>query len=114
MRKFKVGIIGCGAIGTALAKVLIKDKKLNFRAVLTAVADKNPEQAEKLYRRIRRRLPLVSIREIVKRCDFVIEAAHPSISPAVASLALRHDKYVLIMSAGGLLNFPFKRLRALL
>lgn len=114
MRKFKVGIIGCGAIGTALAKVLIKDRKLSFRAVLTAVSDKDPEQAEKLYRRIHRRLPLVSIREIVKRCDFVIEAAHPSISSAVASLALRHDKYVLIMSVGGLLKFPFKRLRALI
>ena len=78
MRKFKVGIIGCGAIGTALARVLIKDKKLNFRAVLTAVADKEPAQTEKLFKRIGRKLPALSIPAIVKRCDFVIEAAHPS------------------------------------
>ncbi len=114
MRKFKVGIIGCGAIGTALAKVLIKDRKLNFRAVLTAIADKNSQQSEKLRQRIGRKLPVVSIPEIVKRCDFVIEAAHPSISSSVAELALKNNKYVLIMSVGGLLRFPFKKLKDLI
>lgn len=114
MRKFKVGIVGCGAIGTALARVLIKDKKLNFRAVLVAVADKDPKQAEKLLRRIGRQLPVISIPEVVKRCDFVIEAAHPSISSTVAELTLKNDKYVLIMSVGGLLKFPFQKLRDLI
>ncbi len=114
MRKFKVGIIGCGAIGTALAKVLIKDRKLNFRAVLTAVADKNPEQAGKLFQKIGRKLPLMSIPEVIRRCDFVIEAAHPSISSSVAEWALKNDKYVLIMSVGGLLRFPFAKLKNLI
>lgn len=114
MRKFKVGIIGCGAIGTALAKELIKDRKLNFRAVLTAVSDPDPKQAEKLMRHIGRELPVLSIPAIVKRCDFIIEAAHPMISSAVASMALRHDKYVLIMSVGGLLKFPFQKLKNLI
>ncbi len=114
MRKFKVGIIGCGAIGTALAETLIKDRKLNFRAVLSAVSDKDPGQAERLLSRIGRKLPIMSIPEIIKRCDFVIEAAHSSISSSVASLALKHDKYVLVMSVGGLLKSPFGRLRALI
>ena len=114
MRKFKVGIVGCGAIGTALARVLIKDKKLNFRAVLTAVADKDPKQAERLLRRVGRKLPVISIPEIVKRCDFVVEAAHPSVSSSVAALALKNNKYVLIMSVGGLLKFPFQKLRDLI
>lgn len=114
MRKFKVGIIGCGAIGTALAKVLIKDRKLNFRAVLSAISDKNPEQAKKLLHRIGRKLPVISIPEIIRRCDFVIEAAHPGISSSVAELALKNNKYVLIMSVGGLLRFPFKKLKDLI
>lgn len=114
MRKFKVGIIGCGAIGTALARVLIKDRKLNFRASLVAVADKDPKQAEKLLRHIGRKLPLLPIPEIIKRCDFVIEAAHPSVSSSVAALALKNNKYVLIMSVGGLLKFPFQQLRDLI
>lgn len=114
MRKFKVGIIGCGAIGTALAKVLIKDRKLNFRASLAAVSDKDLQRAEKLLQRIGQRLPIVPIPEIVKRCDFVIEAAHPSISSKVAELALKNNKYVLIMSVGGLLRFPFKKLKDLI
>lgn len=114
MRKFKVGIVGCGAIGTALAKVLIKDRRLNFRAVLTAVCDKDLEHAQKLLRRIGKKLPVVSISELVKRCDFVIEAAHPGISSSVAELALKNNKYVLIMSVGGLLKFPFQKLKNLL
>lgn len=114
MRKFKVGIIGCGAIGTALARVLIKDRKLNFRALLVAVSDKDPHQAEKLLHRIGRKLPVLSITEIVKRCDFVIEAAHPNISSSIAELALKKNKYVLIMSVGGLLKFPFQKLRDLI
>lgn len=114
MRKFKVGIIGCGAIGTALAKVLIRDKKLNFRAALAGVSDRDPKQAEKLMSRIGRKLPVMSIPEIIKRCDFVIEAAHPSVSSSVAALALKNNKYVLIMSVGGLLKFPFQKLRDLI
>ncbi|HNX69080.1 MAG TPA: DUF108 domain-containing protein [Candidatus Omnitrophota bacterium] len=114
MRKFKVGIIGCGAIGTALAKVLIKDRKLNFRATLVAVADKNPAQAEKFLRYIGKKLPVVSASEVIRRSDFVIEAAHPSISSLVAELALKNNKYVLIMSVGGLLKFPFQKLHDLI
>lgn len=114
MRKFKIGIIGCGAIGTALAKVLIKDRKLNFRAALTAVADKVPEQAERLCQKIGKSLPMVSIPEMIKLCDFVIEAAHPSISSDVVEMALKNNKYVLIMSVGGLLRFPFQKLRDLI
>lgn len=114
MRKFKVGIIGCGAIGTALARVFIKDKKLNFRAVLVGVSDKDPKQSERLLRRIGRKLPVMSIPEIIKRCDFVIEAAHPSVSSSIAALALKNNKYVLIMSVGGLLKFPFQKLRDLI
>ena len=114
MRKFKVGIVGCGAIGTALAKVLIKDRKLNFRAVLSAVCDKDPDHAQKLLRTVKKKLLVLSLPEIVKHCDFVIEAAHPSISSSVAELALKNNKYVLIMSVGGLLKFPFKQLRDLI
>lgn len=114
MRKFKVGIIGCGAIGTALAKVLLKDRKLNFRAILAAVSDRDSQQAGRLLHRIGQRLPILSVSEIIKRCDFIIEAAHPSISSSVAELALKNNKYVLIMSVGGLLRFPFKKLKDLI
>ena len=78
------------------------------------LSDKDPKQAEKLLARIGKKLPVVSIPAIVKHCDFIIEAAHPGISSSVASLALKNNKYVLIMSVGGLLKFPFNRLKALI
>ncbi len=108
MRKFKVGIVGCGTIGTALAKALTKG--LSSRAKLVGVCEKVPEKAEALFEKIGRKLPLLSVEALVKKCDYVIEAAHPKVAPRVARLALKNNKYVLIMSVGGLLGFSFQRL----
>ena len=108
MRKFKVGIVGCGTIGTALAQALVKG--LKARAELVGICEKNPEKAKILCAKIRRKLPVLTVEELVKKCDFVIEAAHPEVAAKVATLALKNNKYVLIMSVGGLLGFPFQRL----
>lgn len=108
MRKFKVGIVGCGTIGTALAGALVKG--LRTRADLVGVCEKNPEKARELCARIGRKLPVLPLEALVKKCDFVIEAAHPDVAAKVATLALKNDKYVLIMSVGGLLEFPFQKL----
>lgn len=108
MRKFKVGIVGCGTIGTALAKALMKG--LSSRAQLVGVCEKVPGKAGAFFEKIGRKLPLLSVEALVKKCDYIIEAAHPQVAPQVARLALQNNKYVLIMSVGGLLGFPFQRL----
>lgn len=108
MRKFKVGIVGCGTIGTALAKALMKD--LRSRADLVGLCEKNPEKARMLCSEIRRSLPVLSLEALVARCDYIIEAAHPEVAAKVATLALKNNKYVLIMSVGGLLEFSFQKL----
>ena len=39
-KRLRIGIVGCGAIGTSLAKIIVKDFKL--RAQLSAVYDIDP------------------------------------------------------------------------
>ena len=108
MRKFKVGIVGCGTIGAALAKALVKG--LKKRATLSAVCDHSPEKAKKLVSSLGRKVLVLPLEEVIKRCDYIIEAAHPAVAPKVAKLALQNNKYVLIMSVGGLLGFSFQKL----
>ena len=46
MKKVKIGIVGCGAIGKALAKFI--DKELHGRVELGAICDLNKASALKL------------------------------------------------------------------
>jgi len=95
-----------------IKKIKKRDKELNFRAVLTAVSEKHPEKVRVFSKDVGKKVPCVSLQELVRRCDFIIEAAHPEVAPVIARLALENDKYVLIMSVGGLLGFSFQKLIA--
>ena len=102
MKKVKIGIVGCGSIGLYLAKsVEIRFKK---RAVLTAVCDINKGRTERFLNKIKSKPVACSLKELIKRCDFIVEAASIDVSGEVAKRALLANKSVLVMSVGGLLN----------
>lgn len=95
----KVAIIGCGFIGTEIAKLL--DKKDDV--VISGVSDINEENANRLKSKLRRNFPaLRPISENIAHADFIIEAATPEIVPYILDLA--KGKKVFIMSVGGLLG----------
>lgn len=107
MKKSKVGIIGCGTIGSALAKRLSRDFK--ERAALVFLCDHRPEKAVRLQKELRRRpsrqaVQIVSMKRLIQNSDLIIEAASASVSGRVAKESLRRNKNVLIMSVGGLLG----------
>ncbi len=102
MKKIKIGIIGCGTIGSALARVLCRE--LRASADLRSICDRQPERAERLKRRLGSSVQVTSIEKLIERSDLVIEAASASIAADVASQALARDKKVLVMSVGGLLR----------
>lgn len=106
MKKIKVGIIGCGTIGAALAKALVK--KFSKEAELSFLCDTHPEKARSLVAKGTPRddVKIVSLSELIQKSDLIIEAASAAISGKVARLALQKKKQVLIMSVGGLLKAP--------
>lgn len=98
----KIGIIGCGTIGTAAAGFI--QKRLKVRARIVALCDIDPKKARSLAGKIRPRPSVTAIDNLIKRSDLVIEAAGMKVSGLVAEKAVLYRKDALIMSTGGLLK----------
>lgn len=94
-RVIRVGLVGCGAIGTHIAKIL--NQKFRSKARLVYANDLVPARAEALAR-------FVDLKTLVRKSDLVIEAAHLSCVKELVSEVMRHGKSALIMSVGGLLD----------
>lgn len=112
MAKLEIGIVGCGAIGSSLAKVISKD--LAKEARLSALYDVDSLKSRALSKKIGagRRLDVADLKTLIKRSGLVIEAASAKCSWDVAREALTAKKDVMVMSVGGLVG-NFKMLHEL-
>ncbi len=97
----KIGILGVGAIGRTIATAL--DQK-HADAQLVALADQDRARAEALSRELSRHPPVVSIEEMIDRCDLAVEAASQAALPQFIPMALARGRDIMIMSVGGLLG----------
>ncbi len=100
-RSLRIGIVGCGAIGTAVAVGCARRFKGRVRVV--AVNDIDAAKAAALAKKV----PGGRVRtldRLIAVSDLVIEAASAQVSARVAQKALGHGKDVLVMSVGGLLG----------
>jgi len=98
-QKRRLGVIGCGAIGSLVAKLLEK-KKSSFR--VTAVFDTYLSNARELSRSLKSR-PVVcqSMTDVFSKCDLVLEAASVQAALQAARASLRYRKPIVLMSTGG-------------
>ena len=99
-KKIKIGIIGCGTIGFQLAKAI--KEKFSVRAELSALCDINKDKAEELKASSGLNPQILSMEELIKACDLIIEAASAKISYEVVQESLKQRKDVMIMSVGGI------------
>jgi len=101
--KKKIGIIGCGAIGTGLARKI--NEELPALAQLHMLYNNTMEKATILSQELGGTPQVAStMGELIANCDLVIEAASGSIAFEVAKKGLEADKDVIILSLGGLLG----------
>ena len=98
----RVGLVGCGTIGSRLA--LTCQRRYRHAARICALHDADPLRAAALQARLHPRPPVVSLSELIRRSQLVVEAASAEIAAAVAARALRAGRSVFIMSVGGLLR----------
>lgn len=97
----RLGIVGCGAIGSLVSKLLEK-KKSAFK--VTAVLDAVPSSAVKLSKNLKSHPAVCSnLNQLLSKCDWVLEAASVKASLSVAETALKRRKPVVMMSTGGFL-----------
>ena len=103
-KKIRVGIIGGGTIGTALAQAVVTDLKVF--AQLKFLCERHKEKAAILQKRFSFHAQLMPLTQLVRRSDLIIEAASPKVAAQVIRLACKWNKKVLIMSVGGFSSLP--------
>ncbi len=97
----RLGIVGCGAIGSVVARLLEK-KKSAFR--VTALFDINHTSAVNLSKLLKSNPTVcVGIGPMLGKCDILLEAASVQVALSVAEVALKKLIPVVMMSTGGFL-----------
>ncbi|MBF0386654.1 MAG: DUF108 domain-containing protein [Candidatus Omnitrophica bacterium] len=98
----RLGVAGCGAVGSRIALSLAKELKGSF--VLTALYDIDTARSAALAKRLRLsgRIVKRSIPELVAGCDVVAECVNSADAVDIITLALKAHKKILVMSVGRL------------
>ena len=102
--KLKIGIVGCGAIGSSLAKEIATN--FRSRAVLSALYDIRLEKAQSLSRRLTKntKLSVASLGILIKKSDLVIEASAAKAAWEIARKSISAGRKVMVMSVGGMVG----------
>ncbi|MCU0652583.1 MAG: aspartate dehydrogenase [Candidatus Omnitrophica bacterium] len=100
----KIGIVGCGAIGSSLAKAISRD--FRGKAVLVGLFDMDVLKASCLSELISRKKKLAAslLESLIKKSDLVIEAASGAASWEIAQKTLESGCNIMIMSVGGIVG----------
>ncbi|MCI5060053.1 MAG: DUF108 domain-containing protein [Alphaproteobacteria bacterium] len=92
--KIKIGVAGCGALGSIVCKALQEGIK-GYEFV--GVSDlKTPDFG----------VPNMSFNELAKNCDLVVECLPPKVVPELAREVLGQNKDLIMISACALLLYP--------
>jgi len=104
MHPCKIGIIGCGAIGSAIARFV--SLELRAQTELVGLVDSVKEKAEELKSKYSLTCKVCSMSELVSLSDLVVEAASIKCVKDLLKLCLLENRDVMILSVGGLLENP--------
>lgn len=97
----RIGVVGCGTIGSALARA-IDDGRIPAR--LVGLANRSRARAEVLARSLRTQPPVLGLAELVRASDLVAEAATGKALEEIVPACLREGRDVFVISVGGLLD----------
>ncbi|MDO8580318.1 MAG: DUF108 domain-containing protein [Candidatus Omnitrophota bacterium] len=103
--KVKIGIVGCGAIGSRMAKGIAQDFTKDCR--VTGLYDIDMMKARNLAQKLRlNNVVMPNLKSLIQHSDCVVEAVNaPDIRPIVEQ-ALKAKKTVLSMSVGKIFQAP--------
>lgn len=98
---FTIGIIGSGAMGSIIAQAIDGG---DAGGQLVAIADLDRNRAESLARTLRQPPQIGTIPEIAAQVDLIVEAAGADAVTEILREAIPHNKDVLVLSVGGLID----------
>ncbi|MEX2060692.1 MAG: Gfo/Idh/MocA family oxidoreductase, partial [Nitrosopumilaceae archaeon] len=99
----KIGLLGCGAIGTQIALAIDSGK---IPAQLTQIYDQSKESSKKLVSKLKNKPIIVENSHLLSSgpVDLVVEAASQQAVKDVALSILQNKRDIMIMSVGALLD----------
>ena len=103
--KVKIGIVGCGAIGSRIAKSICKElRKFCYVSGLYDIDQKKTRRLEKNLKL--KKVATDALTPLIKNCDCLVEAVNAESTREIIEQALQSQKSVLAMSVGKLLKAP--------
>lgn len=102
-RELRVGIVGMGTIGRAIAQAL--DKR-DMAARLVAVHSQNVEKLCGFVHTLQHQPQVLGLMDLIAVCDLVVETATQAALATIAPPTLAAGKDLMVLSVGGLLDYP--------
>ncbi len=104
MGKIKVGIVGCGAIGTSIA--LFIDRNMKDKLKLVRVCDLDKEKLHNLLKKLKGKPKTGSLDKVIEDSQLIIESANIETAREVILRAIKKTKDILILSVGVFVRYP--------
>jgi len=104
MRKLRIGIVGCGAIGGSLARSIVRDfaGQAELKALYDLAAGRAEELSKDLF--LEKSTVVKNLDRLISKSDLIIEAASADDSLRITKRVLRRGKDILVLSVGGLIR----------
>jgi aspartate dehydrogenase len=95
----KVGLVGCGAIGTRIIEDVLLRYKEDLRVYIYDIQEGRLKDLRDKFSWL---YPLSSLEELVSKSQFIIEAASVKCAKELLPLSVKYKRDILIMSTGAL------------
>lgn len=101
-KKLKIGIVGCGAIGSSLAKAIVSG--FSKEGELVSLYDIDIEKAYNLSIKFNKKLAVLNLEDLINKADLVIEATKADVAFDIVKKVLSLSKDIMVMSVGGIIQ----------
>ncbi|MFH1644859.1 MAG: aspartate dehydrogenase [Candidatus Omnitrophota bacterium] len=98
----RVGIVGCGTIGSFFAKRIHTEFKGS--AQISGLFDIDKSKANELLSELAASANILELEELIERSDVIIEASSKGACASICKQALSRGRDVIVMSIGGILG----------
>lgn len=95
----KIGVVGCGTIGSEIAKAISENQIEGYS--LAGIYDVNKNQSQKLFSHIKDTEIFYELDSLIDSSDIIFEATTKDFMPIVVQKTLVAGKSILAMSVGG-------------
>ena len=102
--KIKIGIVGCGAIGSSISRRIVKD--FSDFCLLSSIFDVSIESCEKVVKELSLDKSIIknSLLSLIENCDLMIEAVSSDHTKDIIKQAIEAKRHVLVLSVGQILS----------